>query len=463
MDEVVRTFNPASPTQQVAEVARLNSEQLDALLAGLHGSLGSWSARAAERADSLDRWADSMEREREELANLASREVGKPIQEARAEVARAVAILRYYAQAAFDPSGELFPSPDGVATLMSERRPLGTVALITPWNFPVAIPVWKLAPALAYGNTVVLKPASAAVGTASKLSELASQHLPDDVLALAVIDPILAGRLLEDPRISGVSFTGSVETGQQLVQQAANWGIPVQAEMGGHNASIVLEDAPLGPTAKTVAQAAMAYAGQKCTATSRVVVSRRVADDFSEALASEIAALVVGDPLEASTAVGPLINESARESVVQAVRGATRRGGTLLSGGDAPDREGWFFNPALVKVEDPADDLAQVETFGPVAALLVADSDEHAVAIANGTRYGLSSAVFSADMERATRIARQIDAGLVRVNASTTGVDYYAPFGGDRASSYGPREQGRAAREFYTTTRTLLISPVPHE
>jgi len=371
----------------------------------------------------------------------------------------AEAILRYYAQAAFDTTGDLYPSPDGVGTLLSERRPLGTVAVITPWNFPVAIPIWKLAPALAYGNTVLFKPSSAAVGTASRLVELISAHLPAGVLGLATVSAKHAGQLLDDPRISGVSFTGSVMTGRRIIEQAAGRGAPVQAEMGGLNASIVLDDADVPAAAQTIAQAAMAYAGQKCTATSRVIVARAVADAFMDAIVTATRALPLGDPLDPSTIIGPLINARARDTVGEAVQGATRRGGTLLTGGTKVERDGWFFSPTLMRLDDPTDDLAQIETFGPVASVLTVDSVEEAVAVANGTPYGLSAAVFSQDTDRAIRVARELEAGLVRVNASTTGVDFYAPFGGDRASSYGPREQGRAAREFYTTTRTFLVNP----
>lgn len=456
---VIRTYNPAIPSERVAEVPVLSDTELEEVLQRLHGAARPWRQRAATRAESLERWARSMEADREGLATLVSREVGKPIQEARAEVSRSVSILRYYAQAAFDATGDQYPSPDGVGTLLSERRPLGTVALVTPWNFPVAIPIWKLAPALAYGNTALLKPSSAAIGTASRLVELGSEHLPAGVLGLAAIGAGQAGRLLQDARISGVSFTGSVMTGRRIIEQAAHRGAAVQAEMGGLNASIVLDDADVPAAAQTIAQAAMAYAGQKCTATSRVIVSRAVADPFIDALVTATKALPLGDPLDPSTVVGPLINSDARDTVDEAVRGAIQRGGNLLAGGTRLERDGWFFSPSLVHLDDPTDDLAQVETFGPVAAVLTVDSVEEAVAVANGTPYGLSAAVFSEDIDRATRVARELEAGLVRVNASTTGVDFYAPFGGDRASSYGPREQGRAAREFYTTTRTFLLNP----
>jgi acyl-CoA reductase-like NAD-dependent aldehyde dehydrogenase len=385
--------------------------------------------------------------------------VGKPISEARGEVARTVAILRYYAQVALDPIGETYPSPDGRASLSVERRPLGTVALVCPWNFPLAIPAWKLAPALAVGNTVLLKPSSAALATATRLVELGQPHLPSGVLSVVSARGELADRLLDDPRVAGISFTGSAEVGHAIVARAVSRGAAVQAEMGGQNASVVLEDADLDAAAAMIAGAAMGYAGQKCTATSRVVVLRGVAERFVPLLVDRVRGLAVGDPLDEGTTVGPLISRDARDQVRSAVEDAVGRGARVLAGRSEPDRAGWFYAPTLLAVADAGDPFTQEETFGPAASVLVADSDADAVRIANGTRYGLSAAVFSQNLHHATTVAGQLDAGLIRVNASTAGVDYYAPFGGERASSYGPREQGRAALQFYTRTRTILVNP----
>jgi aldehyde dehydrogenase (NAD+) len=442
----------------VAEVALLSPDELQRRISAAEHASAEWSRLAATRSAALHRWAASLEADGG-LPDLLAREVGKPLSEARAEVARSVAILRYYAQAAYDPVGEVFPSPDGRAELRSERLPLGVVLVITPWNFPAAIPIWKIAPALAYGNAVIFKPASAAVGTAERLSQLAHRSVPQEVLQLATIGSEQVGQLLDDDRIAGVSFTGSVEVGRTVIDRVSGRGGAVQAEMGGQNPSVVLDDADVGVAARTIAGAAMAYAGQKCTATSRVIVASSIADEFVPALLDAVRGMPIGDPLDEATMVGPLISESALNSVDEAVSAATKRGAELLTGGRPASGEGWFYDPALLRVADISDPFVQEETFGPAAAVMLADDDEQTIAIANSTRFGLSAAVFGADTDRAWRVARRLRSGLVRVNASTTGVDFYAPFGGDKDSSYGPREQGKAAREFYTQTRTIFISP----
>ena len=421
-----------------------------------------WARSAGARSGALHGWADDIELRSEALASLVVAEVSKPIFEARAEIARAVAILRYYAQLPYDSTGEVYPSTDGRARLITERVPLGTVAIVTPWNFPVAIPVWKAAPALAYGNAVLFKPSSAARGVAREISALAEHRFPAAVLQCVPTDRIGTDILLDDHRVAGVSFTGSVDVGRHVVQRVSRRGAPVQAEMGGQNASIVLDDADQHVAARVIAGAAMGYAGQKCTATRRVLVHRRIADDFMPILIAEVEALAVGDPRAEATVVGPLITERSRQDVAAAVLDAIERGAQLLTGGDRPNLEGPYYQPTLVHVTDPADPIAQEELFGPVASVLVFGDDEEAVTIANATRYGLSASVFGANLERAESVARRIDVGLVRVNAPTTGVDFHVPFGGEKASSYGPREQGRAAREFFTRSRTILVAGGPH-
>lgn len=453
---VVESREPADPDRLIGRFPLVGEATLDRAIGAADAAQAEWAAVAPARAAALMGWAAAVEAQAEDLALLVAREVGKPIREARGEVARTAAILRYYSQAAFDPVGETYPSPDGRATLSVERLPLGVVVTICPWNFPLAIPAWKIAPALAYGNAVLFKPSSAALATAHRLVELGAPHLPAGVLALVPLESPLAERLTDDPRVDGVSFTGSVGVGRSLVARVAARGVSVQAEMGGQNPSLVLADADLERAAAMIAEAAMSYAGQKCTATSRVVVERTVAERFVPLLVDHVRALAVGEPTDEATAVGPLISAAARESTCRAVEAALARGGRRLAGAEAPNRPGYFYAPTLVALDEPADPFAQEETFGPAASVLVVDSEDDAVRVANGTPYGLSAAVFGSDVERALRVARRIEAGLVRVNASTAGVDYYAPFGGEKASSYGPREQGRAAREFYTRTRTVL-------
>jgi aldehyde dehydrogenase (NAD+) len=416
-----------------------------------------WEELAAPaRANALSGVADRVEKASAELTDLGTREVGKPRTEMAGEVARAVAILRYYAQQVLDPDGTTLPSPDGRSVLMTRRRPHGVVGLITPWNFPLAIPLWKAAPAIAYGNGAVLKPARQALATALRLGELISAELPEGLFTVVAGGAAAAEALIASA--DGISFTGSVEVGRHVVETASRRGVPAQAEMGGQNPSIILPDADMGRAAAAVATAAMSYAGQKCTATSRVIVVGPIAE-FTDALVAAVDKLPFGDPAEPSTVVGPVIDESARRAVLDAADASRRAGGRVVTGGVAAPGKGWFVRPTLVDGVPPQADLAQKEVFGPIAVLLPAADVDEALAIANGVAYGLSAAIFTTDLDRALSISGRLEAGMVKVNAPTSGVDFYAPFGGIKGSSYGPREQGKAARDFYTWSQTLSISP----
>jgi alpha-ketoglutaric semialdehyde dehydrogenase len=339
---------------------------------------------------------------------------------------------------------------------MTRYRPVGVTALLTPWNFPVAIPLWKAAPSLAYGNATILKPSSAAAATALLLHEIIAPALPDGVFQVLLGGAEVARPLVEHPDVAAVSFTGSVPVGRDIASRVAARGGKVQAEMGGQNPSIVLADADLDRAAATVAYAAMGYAGQKCTATSRVIVERPVYVEFRDRLADAVTALQVEDPAAEGTLVGPVIDDHARSSALAAV-GASE--GRVITGGKALDVAGYYLAPTLVELDGPTGPLASEEVFAPVAAVIAADSADQAVEIANGVRFGLVAAVFTRDLGRALRLSSELDAGMVRVNAPTSGVDFHAPFGGAKESSYGPREQGLAARVFYTESRTVLITP----
>ena len=345
---------------------------------------------------------------------------------------------------------------------MARRRPRGVAGLVTPWNFPFAIPLWKAAPALAFGNAVLLKPAPEATACALRLAELLHESLPADLLAVVPGGAETGQAVVAEADV--VSFTGSVAAGAAVREAAARRGVPAQCEMGGQNPSIVLPDVDVEATAAVLAGAAMGYAGQKCTATSRVVVvddGQGFPQRFTDALVAAVEAVGVGDPAEQGVAVGPVITEPARDAVVAAAREAEQSGGRVLTGGTAPDDDGWFVAPTLVDGVAPDARVAQEEVFGPFAAVLTASDGEHAVALANGVRYGLAAAVFTRDLDQALQLADRLEAGLVRVNAPTSGVDFYAPFGGEKESSYGPREQGKAARDFYTSIRTVTVAGAP--
>ena len=453
----LQSRSPQQPDDVVVEVAEADAGAVAAALEQARAAGASWaSASALERSTALTAAADALAGAADELTGLMVREVGKPVTEAAAEAARGVGILRYYAHQALDPDGETYPGPSPEALLLSRRRPRGVAGLITPWNFPVAIPVWKAAPALAFGNAVLLKPSPDATAVALRLAGLLGGALPDGLFQVLPGGAGTGQAMLEG--VDCVSFTGSVAVGRRVAVAATERGLPSQAEMGGLNASIVLADADPEKAAGVVAGAAMGYAGQKCTATSRAIV---VGDprSFTEALVAAVEGLAVGDPADKNTVVGPVITEQARRKVVEAASEAAAAGGRLLTGGQAGDGDGWFVAPTLVDGLDPGARLAQEEVFGPIAVLLpVADEDE-ALRVANGVRYGLVASVFTADLDRALRLAARLDTGLIRVNAPTSGVDFLAPFGGEKDSSFGPREQGKAARELYTSTRTITVLP----
>jgi alpha-ketoglutaric semialdehyde dehydrogenase len=454
---ILRSTSPQQPDDVLGEWPDGGKEAVETAAARASQAVHGWGAtKAAERGRALAEAADRMAADARPLADLMAREVGKPISEAVGEVARAVAILRYYSQMALDADGETYPSGTGRGWLSARRRPRGVAGLITPWNFPVAIPIWKLAPALVYGNAVVLKPATDAMACGLRVASYFD--LPDGVLQVVTAGGAGAARLAELSDIDVLSFTGSGRIGRALAVATATNGISFQGEMGGSNASIVLADADLSVAAPVIASSAMAFAGQKCTATSRVIVVGDM-ERACEALVAAVERLAVGDPSRPETVVGPVISESARETAVQAARDAVKSGGRVISGGGAIDRAGWFVAPTLVRDVPRGAELACDEVFAPICAVLAARDVDDAIALANATPYGLVASVFTRDLDLAMSAIDRLDVGLGRVNAPTTGIDYWAPFGGAKGSSAGPREQGKAARDFFTKTVTVTVEP----
>jgi aldehyde dehydrogenase (NAD+) len=451
------SVNPHDPSDEIGKWEQAGEREVAAVVERAARAAQEWRRTpAAARSQALGDAATALERRADEVIALTVREVGKPVTEARGEVARGVSILRYYAQLALLPDGETLPGATHDALLMARYRPVGVVALLTPWNFPVAIPLWKAAPSLAYGNATILKPSSAAAATALLLHEIISPILPRDVFQVVLGGAETARPLIETPAVAAVSFTGSVPVGRDIARRVSARGGRVQAEMGGQNPSIVLADADLDRAAANITYAAMGYAGQKCTATSRVIVEDAVYADFRDRLSEDITQLQVLDPAAEATLVGPVIDAGARASALEAV-GAS--GGRVITGGNALDAPGYYLAPTLVELDGPTGPLASEEVFAPVAAVIRADSAEQAVEIANDVRVGLVAALFTTDLSRALRLSEELDAGMIKVNAPTSGVDFYAPFGGAKESSYGPREQGLAARQFYTESRTVLLNP----
>jgi alpha-ketoglutaric semialdehyde dehydrogenase len=451
-----RSLNPHDPTDVVATAEFADRTEVEDVVAAARAASGPWEATVApERAKMLGQIADRFEQEAEALAQLITREVGKPVVEARGEVARAVAIHRYYAQLALLPGGETYPASAPDTWLLTRRYPLGVCCLITPWNFPLAIPAWKAAPALGYGNVVILKPSPEATAVARRYGEIVRGIVPAGAFALVEGDVDAGEALVGHRDVDAISFTGSRPAGLAVAERALKRNARCQCEMSGHNASIVLADADLDAAARTIAAAAMGYAGQKCTATRRIIVEQSVHEAFRERLLEAVSRLGVVDPASDSCTVGPVINAEARDSALEAV---TRIGGEVIAGGAPLDgAAGYYLAPTLTEARD-AESAATGEIFAPVAIISRAADEADALRQANLGDYGLVAAVFTTSISRAMSFVDGLKVGLARVNASTAGVDFHLPFGGTKASGLGAREQGTAARDFYTELRTVLIS-----
>jgi alpha-ketoglutaric semialdehyde dehydrogenase len=454
--DVIRSVSPQDPSDVVGVFSALTASEVAAAADAARPAQLSWVALgAARRSAAIGAIAGELRSRADEVAALVVREVGKPAGEAKGEVSRAISILEFYAQAAFADVGSMYP-PSLSGLLYTERRPHGVAGLITPWNFPIAIPLWKAAPALIAGNAVVLKPSPDATACAVLLAEIVAAHVPDGLFVVTPGDGEAGEAVVASCDV--VSFTGSAAVGRVVSIAAAMRGIPVQCEMGGHNAAIVTPDADPATTAAAIAGAAMGYAGQKCTATRRVIV---VGDNdaFLGELAAAVTRLSPMDPAAAGAVVGPVINERASGVVGAAIERAIADGGKPLAGGQVIDGAGWFIEPTVIDGLDPAHPLCREETFGPLTFVLHAADLDEAIEISNSVPYGLVTSVHGRDLDQILAAIKGIDTGLIKVNAPTTGVDFYTPFGGEKDSSQGPREQGMVALDFYSTTRTVTVAP----
>ena len=456
---LVVSHSPQNPSDVVGTApAASRSDVAAAAVTARKAQAEWWSAGAARRSAALKNLSTRLAAKSTEVVNLIVREVGKPLSEARGEVARAISILDFYAQQPFAPLGNAMPG-SMPGRLWTERRPHGVAGLITPWNFPLAIPLWKAAPALAAGNAILFKPSPDAVASALWLQELTAGILPDGLFQALPGDGPTGVAVVESSDV--VSFTGSEFVGRQVALAATTRGVPVQAEMGGQNAAIILADADAESVAAMVMSASMGFAGQKCTATRRIVLvgSEARRREVKDALVAAALALNVGDPTDAAVTVGPVINQASRARVTDAAALVCEAGGRMLCGGEDMARDGWFVTPGLAEGLEADHLLCQEEVFGPFAVLLDAADVDHAVRLAEGVRYGLVTSVHGRDAGQLLAAVDAIGTGMIKVNAPSTGVDFYAPFGGERDSSYGPREQGPRALDFYTSTRTITFSP----
>lgn len=464
--ETFENINPADTAEIVAHHAKGTAEDATRAIDAASEAFDSWRHLGAiERANILYKASDILTQRAQELGRDLTREEGKTLKEGVGEVLRAAGLFRYYAGEVLQPNGEHYPSANFKTMLYTQREPLGVVGMITPWNFPIAIPAWKIAPALAFGNTVVIKPASAApLSTMHLMQVLTDAGVPAGVVN-AVTGPAgqVGDALVEDERVIAISFTGSGAVGRAIQAKAATRGAKVQLELGGKNPAIVMADAHMGQAVTGVINGAVMSTGQKCTATSRAIVDRRIVSEFTAAMEKRLGELVVGNPLDDATNIGPLIDMEAANRVAGEVASARESGATLVTGGDRPEslNGGAFITPALFTGVTSGSRLGQEELFGPVLGVIEVDDMDEAIAVANSVRYGLSASIFTSDLGKAMRFAREIQAGMVHINSETAGAEYQLPFGGYKSSSSYSREQGKAARDFYTQIKTVFMDEPP--
>jgi aldehyde dehydrogenase (NAD+) len=450
--------NPSDVADVIGEFAQGTVADAETAVAAARAALPRWAyATPQERADVLDRAGDEVLARADELGDLLAREEGKTLPEARGEVVRAGQILKFHGGQALRNSGELIDSIRPGLEVAVTREPLGVVSVITPWNFPIAIPAWKIAPALAYGNTVVFKPAELVPGSAWELVDILHRSgLPPGVLNLVMgpgrdLGPVLTA----SPDVDGVSFTGGVATGEQILAASVPSRTRVQLEMGGKNPLVVLDDADLTVAVDVAVQGAFGSTGQRCTSSSRLVVTSGIHDRFVAALTDAMSSWKVDDARGAGTQMGPVVDATQLEQDERYLEIARDEGGEVI-GGDRLERarEGHYLAPALVVGTSNEMTVNREEVFGPVASVIEVGDYDEALAVANDTEFGLSSGIVTTSLAAATHFRRHSGAGMVMVNVPTAGVDYHVPFGGRRASSFGPREQGTHAREFYTVVKT---------
>ncbi|HZD25020.1 MAG TPA: aldehyde dehydrogenase family protein [Alphaproteobacteria bacterium] len=463
-DDINENLNPSNTADVVGHYARADKAQAEAAIAAAHAAFPAWSrSPVQQRADILAKAAAELMERREELGRLLSREEGKTLPEGIGEATRAAQIFQFFSGEAVRLAGEKLPSTRPGIEVEITREPVGPVGIITPWNFPIAIPAWKLAPALCYGNTVVFKPADLVPGCAWALADILQRAgLPEGVLNLVMGRGSVVGEaILADRRIAAISFTGSVATGQTVAQKAVARMAKVQLEMGGKNPLVVLDDADIDVAVNCAVQGGFYSTGQRCTASSRLVVTGGIHDRFVEAMTTKLKSLAIDDALKQGTDIGPVVDQSQLDQDMKYLEVGKQEGAEIACGGERLNREneGFYLAPALFVGTKNDMRINREEIFGPIASVIKVGDYDEALAVANDTAFGLSSGICTTSLKHASHFKRNSEAGMVMVNLPTAGVDYHVPFGGRKGSSYGPREQGRYAQEFYTTVKTAYTLP----
>jgi acyl-CoA reductase-like NAD-dependent aldehyde dehydrogenase len=458
-DAYTRNINPSNLDDVIGEYTQASAAQLELAVQAARAAFAAWSTSGIQaRADALDKIGSEILARREELGTLLAREEGKTKPEGIGEATRAGNIFKFFAGECLRLAGEVLPSVRPGIGVEVTREPLGVIGLITPWNFPIAIPAWKIAPALAFGNCVVFKPADLVPGCAWALAEIISRSgIPAGVFNLVMgRGSVIGDPLVNHPSVDAISFTGSVEVGGRIAQQCAVRLKKVQLEMGGKNPQVILDDADLAQAVELSVQSAFFSTGQRCTASSRLIVTEGIYPRFLEAMKARMASLKVGDALQAGIDIGPVSSLSQLEQDLSYVAIGQAEGAQLVAGGERMSRDtsGFYMAPALLTDTTAGMRINREEVFGPVASIIRVKGYEEALAEANNTPFGLAAGIATTSLKYATHFKRHSQAGMVMVNLPTAGVDYHVPFGGRKGSSYGSREQGKYAQEFFTTVKT---------
>jgi len=456
--------SPSDLTDVIGEFAHADAAQTRLAVAEAKKAFPQWAAGSIqERSNILDKAGTEILARKDELGRLLAREEGKTLPEAIGEVMRAGQIFKFFAGEAVRVGGEKLPSVRPGVEVEITREPVGVVGLITPWNFPIAIPSWKIAPALAFGNTVVFKPAQWVPGCAWALADiLVRAGVPPGVFNLVMGSGSVVGEaLVKHPDVAAISFTGSVATGRDIAVKAVSRMAKLQLEMGGKNPLVVLDDADMPTAVNAAVQGAFFSTGQRCTASSRLIVTEKIHDRFLAAMLEKLKTLRVDHALTPGTDIGPVVERVQLQTDLDYIETGKKEGAVLAFGGDQlkRDTEGYFLAPALFTDATNSMRIAREEIFGPVACVIRAKDYDEALAVANDTEFGLSAGIITSSLKHASHFKRHSQAGMVMVNLATAGVDYHVPFGGRKGSSYGPREQGAYAVEFYTVVKTAYVAP----
>jgi alpha-ketoglutaric semialdehyde dehydrogenase len=454
--------NPSDLSDVIDEYGQGSAEDVERAIEAAHAALPAWSRSTPQvRADLLDAVGNEIIARKAELGELLSREEGKTRPEGIGEVVRAGQIFKFFAGEALRTTGDLLASVRPGIDIEVTREPIGVVGIITPWNFPIAIPAWKIAPALAYGNTVVFKPADLVPGMAHAIAKIiVDAGVPKGVFNFVMGRGSVVGEtIVNDPRVDAITFTGSVETGRKLAQKAVARMAKFQLEMGGKNPMVVLDDADLKTAVECAVNGAFFSTGQRCTASSRLIVTKGIHDKFVAAVVERIKGLKIDNALKQGTDIGPVVDKNQLNQDLFYIEEAKKEGAKLAFGGNLLKREteGFYLEPALFTGTENKMRINREEVFGPVASVVAVKDYDEALAVANDTPFGLSAGICTASLKHAAHFRRNSQAGMVMVNLPTAGVDYHVPFGGRKGSSYGPREQGRYAQEFFTTVKTSYV------